>query len=377
MKIALLAPSSKPMPSPEGIIFAPGLISSYLADGLALNGHDVDFYAPKDSETKANLISQDILSAYSLYKNKSRDILVEQTWQHELFLTACAIEKSDQYEIIHSHNYRRDAYFTNFSKTPLVFTIHNSTDEDEKDYLLSRLFKKYSREAYFIGISDSHIKLAAKDFNFFGKVYNGINLGNFQFSEKGGDDILFIGRIMKRKGPDIAIKVAESVKKKIVFCGRQDYINGEEFYRKIKEIMDNSKYVNFVGPVPFNHASDYYKKAKLLIFPLRKPESFGLVMIESMACGTPVVAFGRGAVPEIVKDGVTGFICPPDDIDSMVKAVKRIYEMPEDEYQAMRRACRKHVEENFTVEKMVSGYEAVYKKVIADWKKKGRNETQS
>jgi glycosyltransferase involved in cell wall biosynthesis len=109
---------------------------------------------------------------------------------------------------------------------------------------------------------------------------------------------------------------------------------------------------------------------KAFLVPIEKDEPFGLVMIEAMACGTPVIAFDRGSVSEIIEDKKTGFICPPDDINCMIEAVKKIYQMPENEYINMRKACRKRVEQNFTIEKMVDSYEKIYQKVIEDWKKK-------
>ncbi|MGB2762611.1 MAG: glycosyltransferase, partial [Minisyncoccales bacterium] len=105
--------------------------------------------------------------------------------------------------------------------------------------------------------------------------------------------------------------------------------------------------------------------AKLLLLPIQWEEPFGLVMIEAMACGTPVIAFRRGSVPEIIKDGVTGFICKPNDLNLMIKTVKKIYQMPEAEYKKMRHNCRRHVEKNFSVEKMVDNYEKVYYKILA------------
>ena len=145
------------------------------------------------------------------------------------------------------------------------------------------------------------------------------------------------------------------------------------------------KILNFITKLSVKQKINisYYQDTKILVNPIRGEESFGLVMAEAMSCGTPVVAFAKGSVPEIIKDGITGYIInySPKDIrgnfiikktgeEGIVEAVKRIYQLSKDDYEKMRKNCRKHVEENFTIKKMVDNYEKVYKKVINDCKKK-------
>jgi len=126
----------------------------------------------------------------------------------------------------------------------------------------------------------------------------------------------------------------------------------------------DGRQIKFIGEIGLKEKDEFLRNAKGLLVPLQWEEPFGLFMTEAMACGTPVIAFNRGSVPEIIKDGKTGFICKPNDLNSMAKAIKRVYQMPEKDYLKMRRLCRQHVEKNFTAERMVSEYEKVYEKIL-------------
>lgn len=375
MKIAMLTSNKKPIPSPEESIYAPGIITGLLTDGLVERGHEVTLFTGIDSQSKAKIESLGLNTAWTDFEKKGFDLYFYRNLeaQYELALVSKACEEAivGKFDIFHAHDFRKTQYFANLIPIPMVFTYHGNIHDDAAAEVDKKRFLRFRDKTPFIAISDYQIKSASKYIHFIGKVYHGIDLKNFTFSDDPNNQLLFIGRMIKIKRPDIAIEVAKKTGTKIVLAGdlSPDPFEKKYWDEKIKPSLGQN-FIEFKGHVPFDQVLELYQKAKALIMPIDWDEPFGMVMIESMACGTPVVAFNRGAVPEIVKDGVTGFICPPDDIDSMVKAVKKIYEMPEAEYRAMRRACRKHVEENFTVEKMVDGYEAVYKKVIADWRKK-------
>ncbi|MDP3995699.1 MAG: glycosyltransferase, partial [bacterium] len=175
------------------------------------------------------------------------------------------------------------------------------------------------------------------------------------------ESCVFINRISKEKGVEFAIKAVRKAGVSLKIYGP-----GEKEYLKKVILPFVNRRISYEGMAEkyspeWNNA---YSKAKVVLFPIQWDEPFGLVMIEAMACGTPVIAFNRGSVPEVIEDGKTGFICKPNDLNSMVKAIKRIYQMPEKEYAQMRLNCRQHVEEKFTAERMVSEYEKVYKKML-------------
>ena len=129
-----------------------------------------------------------------------------------------------------------------------------------------------------------------------------------------------------------------------------------------------NKKIRYLGELSGRKLTRLYKGSKALLFPIKWEEPFGFVMVEAMSCGTPVIAFRRGSVPEIIVQGKTGFICPQNKISSMIKAVKKIYAMSDHKYKKLRINCRKHIEENFTLEKTVEKYEITYQKIINDWK---------
>lgn len=188
---------------------------------------------------------------------------------------------------------------------------------------------------------------------------------------------MFCGRIHPTKGVGLAIEAAMKLKKKLLLVGSIGYSHMDYFNNEIKPYINGD--VSLVENISEKTSiAKLYGSSKLFIFPIQYEEPFGLVMIEAMATGTPVVAFARGSVPEVVKDGETGFIVNPSDddirgdwvikktgLEGLCEAVEKIYTMPEDQYRAMRRACRTHVEANFTVERMVDGYEKVYQEVLS------------
>lgn len=378
MKIAMLASNRRPIPSPSDLIFAPGVIIYELTEGLVRKGQEVTLFAPEGTKTSARLVTAGTRSLYDDFAGEEdfaqkRIENLEKYWtmdvQYELLMTSTAFEfiKKNQFDIVHCHKTLHEIYFSKFINAPCLFTIHDAAEREAGNDIDILRLKKYAKETYFVSISNAQ-RIGLDYLNFIDTVYNGIDLKNFEFST-GGETILFAGRLNAGKGLDKAVEIARMSGKPLNIAGDiVPTIEGQKFYNKVKESFNNQ--IKFLGHTAYSQMTDLYRQSKILLFPIKWNEPFGLVMIEAMACGTPVVAFGRGSVPEIVKDGETGFICPPDDLDCMIKAVKKIYDMPEDRYQAMRQACRKHVEENFTVEKMVDGYERAYQKVIEDWKKK-------
>jgi glycosyltransferase involved in cell wall biosynthesis len=214
-----------------------------------------------------------------------------------------------------------------------------------------------------VAISKQQIKNNPK-INFLGMAYNGIAVDLFPFNPQPKDYLLWMGRITPQKGALEAIEVASLAGKKLVMIGTIPSL--PPLYKKyvekvIREIKEN-KNVKFLGFAKnFKEKANYLKNASCFLMPINWEEPFGLVMVESMACGTPVIAFDRGAVREIIKDGETGFITK--NVREMAKAVQEIKNIS-------RKKCRQWAEKNFSVEKMAIGYEKIYKKVLKEWKRK-------
>jgi glycosyltransferase involved in cell wall biosynthesis len=187
-------------------------------------------------------------------------------------------------------------------------------------------------------------------------VYNGIDPKEYEFNNNPEDYFLYLGRLNKEKGVVAGIELAKAANKKLVVAGN---IAGPEewnyFFREVQPRLNNEN-TSFVGEVDFNEKVRLLKNAKALIFPINRREPFGLVMIEAMACGTPVIAFDKGSVSEVIEDRKTGFVV--EGKDQMIEAMNNIEKIK-------RKDCRKAVEKNFTLKQMVDKYEEIYKKLIS------------
>jgi len=209
----------------------------------------------------------------------------------------------------------------------------------------------WKNEAHYVSISNSQRK-GMPNLNYAGTVYNGLEIEKFEFKKKQGDYLAFLGRYSHEKGADLAVTVAAESREKLKMAGT---VWGGGFYdEKIKPYLKKNKRED-LGFLNGKKVSDFLGNAKALLFPIRWEEPFGLVMIEAMACGTPVIAFNKGSAPEIVKHEKTGFIV--ENEREMIKAIKKIDKID-------RADCRKYVEENFTIDKMVEGYERIYEEII-------------
>jgi glycosyltransferase involved in cell wall biosynthesis len=273
--------------------------------------------------------------------------------------------------------------FARLSKIPIVITIHSSLLNKLKIRYL-HLFKNLNN-VYFISIS--HDQRKTVDFlNYFKNIYHGINTDKFSFNSDGGDAIFWAGRGVPDKGLDDIMAVIKKTgyNAKIYPILKNKHITWmKNNFLKKRNLLSSKIDIKTNFDINRNQLPKHYQHAKLFLNPIKWEEPFGLVMIESMACGTPVVAYARGSVPEIIKDGETGFIVNSSDadirgnwiikktgIEGLVEAVNKIYNMSPQEYQNMRLKCRKHVEKHFTIERMTNEYIKTYKEVIEDYKSK-------
>ncbi len=368
----------------KGRIFAPLYPALDLANNLVDRGHEVFFYCSKDVKTKAQIIGGDEelikkTPFYYLFRNRealeqkySAIEIMKRDFEYDLTLKAYddAINKKSL-DIIHSYHDFGAHYFDELTKFPTAYTLHDPMPKtkDTVEYFRLSKFKHHN----YVSISNFQRNGIMK-INFVATVYHGLKLENFEFDNDPENQLIYFGRVLEDKGTDTAVEVALKMGIPLHIATSTIRANrNEDFYeKKITPFIDGKKVI-LAGFMDGKNRSDFIKKGKAFIFPLRWDEPFGLTMIEAMACGTPVIAYNRGSVPEIVRDGLTGFIVDPDDedrpgkggwvikkqgIEGLVEAVKRIGEID-------RKACRKHVEENFTVEKMTDGYEKVYTEIIS------------
>lgn len=355
MKIAQIAPLWTSVP-PKGYGGAEKIIS-LLTEELVKRNHQVTLFASGDSQTKGRLISV-ASTAPGLTKNAQSDIVNNMNHLFNMFL---ALEKSREFDLLHWHLSKDIApiMFANQTQIPSIVTIHNHFYVEEEMPRLKNTFLHYKDFPHYISVSNYHRRFYP--FNYLETVYNGIDLNEFDFEITPHDYMVWIGRFEFQKGVHTAIEAAIKLNIKLKIASPKD--ENDYFKKEVEPYLQNAE-IEYVGEVNSIQRSELLKNAKIFLNPIQWDEPFGLVVPEANACGTPVIAFARGAMPELIKDGLNGFLIKPDDMNGMMNAIKRIYETPEDEYQAMRHACRKHVEENFTASKMVDGYERVYRKIL-------------
>lgn len=302
------------------------------------------------------------------------DIGIQHHKLFELALFSKAFSQQDQFDLYHvtTGDERAILPFMPFVRKPVLFTLHTplAVKATQKFHALFTFLKN----VFFVSISNSQRK-PIPNLNYIKTIYHGIDLNEFSFGVTPEEFILWMGRGNPEKGVDVGLEVARQIDRNAEFyiAQREKHV---AWLEQLLEKKGPKTKINLAADR--NQAVSRYQYAKLFLFPIQWEEPFGLVMIESMACGTPVVAYARGSVPEIIKDGETGFIVnsSPDDvrgdwivkktgIEGLCEAVERIYSMPEEQYKQMRKNCRAHVEKNFTVERMVDEYEKVYEEILS------------
>lgn len=335
---------------------------------------DLTLFASGDSDVPIPVESVNYLASL-----EDKSIGIEGHKIFELALAAKAFSMQRNFDLYHVHlsNGEWILPFARLTKKPILVTMHYG-ESQPYDHTYFPLFKDL-KHVHFVSISNGQRK-QFPPLNYIDTVYHGINTKrNFTFEPDGGKEILWAGRGIEEKGPDVVLDVVEEVKHPARLV---PIIKPERIEWLIREVIQKRNRVIHDAPISLEfdltrtELSDRYKKAKLFLNPVQLEEGFGYVLVESMACGTPVVSYARGSVPEIIKDGITGFIVNPseDDIrgDFIIKktgvaglceAVQRIYSMSEKDYKAMRRNARKHVQENFTVDIMIKNYLELYKRL--------------
>jgi len=353
LKIAQLAPPYISVPPKK--YGGTELIVYYLCQELTKRGHNVTLFASGDSKTSATL---EWVFKKELYSQKIN-------WQdpfYPLLHATLIFKKNYNFDIIHNHFHYFGLCFCAGAKTPFLTTYHGDFLTAEKNPAKYEILNQF-KNTNFISISNAQRKTTSIKLNFIKTIYNGIDIKKFEFSPKKGKYLAYLGRITPKKGILEAIEIAKKTNLPLKIAAKIDKnlpADIEFFEKKVKPLLKDKK-IKYIGEITQNQKSSFLKNAIALLNPIQWEEPFGLVMVESMACGTPVIAFNRGSVPEVVKDKKTGFVV--NNINEAVKAVKKID-------QIKREDCRKWVEEKFTVERMVDEYEKVYYEVLKKSKSK-------
>jgi glycosyltransferase involved in cell wall biosynthesis len=342
MRIAQVAPLWEQVPPPA--YGGTELVVSLLTEELVKRGHDVTLFASGDSITSAKL--------ESVHPRALRlDTSVKDPNIYDMLNMSRVYENADQFDIIHSHVGCVSLPFSNLVKTPTVHTLHGIFTADNQ-----KLFTHVWNQP-FISISNSQRDMSL-GLNYVSTVYNGIaaNTYNFYPQPEHPPYLAFLGRISPEKGAHLAIEIAKLSGWHLKMAGKIDAVDVEYYESQIRPHVDG-KQIEFLGEANHHQKNILMGGAVATLFPITWREPFGLVMIESMVTGTPVIAMNLGSAPEVIAHGVSGFLC--QSVTECVDAIAPAAQLD-------RRTCRDHVLMNFTAKRMADGYEAVYQKILGE-----------
>lgn len=349
LRIAILASDfiripPRPEDLPAGASGAPEFVMYQIAEAMVKKGHDVTLFASGNSQTSAKLVSlQPTSTGVNPKIGRQYHIDFEYALISKCYQMAC----EGKFDIIHSLFDIRSAIFAGFVKTPTVVTLHSPLTGWRED-----LLKLGAKAQYYVSISNAQ-RANMPEMNFIKTIYHGLDISKMPFSETHDGYLMFIGRIRPEKGVHEAIAMAKRIGKKLIIAGSS--IPGDRYWEaQIKPFIDQKQIV-YVGHQEQTKNFELLKKAEAFLFSVQYDEPFGLVLIEAQACGVPVVGYAHGAIPEVVKNGKTGFVV--DSQDEVINALKKIG-------QIRRADCRKWVEENFSLKKMMDEYEKVYYEIL-------------
>jgi glycosyltransferase involved in cell wall biosynthesis len=342
MRIAQVAPLWERVPPPAygGIELVVGL----LTDELVRRGHEVTLFASGDSISLAKL--------ESVHHQALRlDPTVREYGIYEMLQMSRVYEQAHEFDIIHSHMGCVALPYGKLVKTPTVHTLHGIFTADNE-----KMFRYAYQQPY---VSISNIQREPRlGLNYAATVYNGVNTDSYQFYPQPDHPpyLAFLGRISPEKGTHLAIEIAQRSGWHLKIAGKVDVVDVEYFEQQIKPYIDGQQ-IEYLGEANHAQKNILMGGAVATLFPITWREPFGLVMIESMAAGTPVIAMKLGSTTEVIADGKTGFLC--EDVDQCVAAIDKVAALS-------RQACRQHVIDRFSVQKMVDGYEEVYRQVVSE-----------
>lgn len=343
MKIAMLAPVWERVPPVRygGI----ELVVSLLSDELARRGYDVTLFASGDSVTAAKRSCVYPTAVRAEMGRPEPDLLHVATAYHRSMDMGV--------DIVHNHAGYSGVAFASFATMPVLTTLHGGFTD-----LNLPFFRAFKDSVYYSSVSDEQ-RRPCPDLNYMATIYNAIDVDSYPFTAEKKDFFVTIGRVTALKGTAVAVEVAKKAGVKLLLAGKIDPGRDMRYFTEKVEPGIDGRQIRWLGEVSEEEKRQLYRDAKGFIFPLQWREPFGLVMVEAMATGTPVIAFPYGAVPEIVADGKTGFLV--DTVDEMAEAVRKVDQI--DQYE-----CRRHVEEHFSVRRMTDDYLALYEEIV----KKGK-----
>ena len=340
MRIAMLSPIAWRTPPRH---YGPWeSVVSLLTESLVAEGIDATLFATGDSETKGKLHA---ICPKGYEEDAS---IIPKVW--ECLHISEVFERAAEFDIIHNHFDFLPLTYAGLINTPVVATIHGFSSPG-----IIPVYKKYNGVVSYVSISDAD---RSPELDYIRTIYHGIDIRQFDFQSESEDYLLFFGRIHPDKGTREAIEIAKACGKKLILAG---IIQDEAYYRRYVEPLLDKSNVVYVGSVGPAERSRLLGNSYALLHPIHFNEPFGLSIIESMACGTPVIAFNKGSMPELIENGKNGFLV--NTVDEAIDKVAQVRDID-------RSSCRRHVERNFTVERMAKEYIQVYETIYKKKKQK-------
>jgi glycosyltransferase involved in cell wall biosynthesis len=311
-------------------------VVSLLTEQLVKMGLEVTLFATGDSQTSGNLVAV-------CPRSYSEDPSVVPKVAECLHISE-VFERAAEFDLIHNHFDFLPLTYSGLVETPMLTTIHGFSSPS-----ILPVYKKYNNRSHYVAISEAD---KSPELEYLATIHHGIDVAQFPFSNSGGKYLLFFGRIHPEKGVHEAIQVARRVEMKLLIAGIiQDQVYFEQF---VEPYIDGTT-VEYLGAIGPDRRPRVLGQALALLHLISFDEPFGLSVVESMACGTPVIAFGRGSMPEIIRHGKTGYIV--EDISQAVEAVAAVRSID-------RSACRNAVEKRFSDTRMAQDYVRAYQEIL-------------
>ncbi len=340
MRIAQVAPLIESVP--PRLYGGTERVVSFLTDELVALGHDVTLFASGDSETSGRLVA--VWPRALRLDGPCLDPLAPH-----LFMLEQVVKRSHEFDIVHFHTSEFHFPVARRLPTAHVTTVHGRLDMPE----LRPLYREFD-DVPVVSISYAQ-RRPLLEASWIGTVYHGLPVDRLPYRAGPGRYLAFLGRVSPEKRVDRAIEIAIACEQPLKIAAKVDPADREYFDREIDRLLQHPL-IEYVGEISETEKAEFLCGATALLFPIDWPEPFGLVMIEALACGVPVVAFRGGSVPEIVQDGVTGFIV--DSVTEAIAATKRVASLD-------RQRCRDLFEERFSAGRMASDYVALYERLIS------------
>lgn len=351
-------------PPQNDIAYSPAGVAKAIAEGLARKGHSVTFFGPEGTTLNNGVVVETCnirpIASTSLDLDKqvaTNDLFSDYRFGlYDAVMARAMLERARDGEfdcVIFNHFESVLPLAPLFPTVPIVYILHDNMDEHRREVLELHS----SPNQFFISISNNQ-RRNIPDLNYIATIYNGVDTEHFAFSDEHEDYLFMAGRVVPEKGVKEAVQIAQQTKRRLLIAGSLSPQNYWYFDEHIKPFLDDK--ILFLGMLDRDQLVKYYQKAAAVLAPIQWDEPFGLSMAEANSCGTPVVAFRRGSVPEVVDNGKSGYIV--DNSAEMILAIEKLEKIsPKD--------CASRVQKNFSEEIMVNNYERVLQELIDSWKR--------